>query len=73
VEILNEPDSTYRRWKSLVTHYNVAGKQVHDARLVAVMMAYRIKRILTLNAVDFARFEQIEAITPRNIALAGGQ
>src|SRR3954451_4658870 len=32
-DVLNEPDSTYRHWKSLVARHNVMGKQVHDARL----------------------------------------
>jgi predicted nucleic acid-binding protein len=64
VDVLNEPDSVYPRWKSLVTRHLVCGKQVHDARIVAVMTAYRIRRILTLNAADFARYPSIFAVSP---------
>jgi predicted nucleic acid-binding protein len=67
VEVLNEPDSTYRHWKSLVVRHQVMGRQVHDTRIVAIMVAYRIKRVLTLNPDDFARFGEIEAVTPRDV------
>jgi predicted nucleic acid-binding protein len=32
------------------------GKQVHDANIVATMVAHRVPRLLTLNPSDFARF-----------------
>jgi predicted nucleic acid-binding protein len=64
VEVLNEPDTTYRHWKGLVTKYQVIGKQVHDAKIASVMVAYRIKRLLTLNDVDFRRYSEVEAFTP---------
>ena len=35
--VLSEPPSAYRLWRSLVTTHAVQGKQVHDARLVALM------------------------------------
>jgi predicted nucleic acid-binding protein len=68
VFVLNEPDSTYAHWKSLVTRFQVIGKQVHDARLVAVMAAYRIRRILTLNVGDFQRYRAIQPIAPLGVA-----
>jgi predicted nucleic acid-binding protein len=67
VDVLNEPDSTYRRWKLLVTRHNVIGRQVHDARIAAVMLAYRIRRILTFNSSDFHRYRGIEAVTPQEV------
>jgi predicted nucleic acid-binding protein len=33
----------------------VRGVQVHDARLAAIMQAYGLTRILTLNQPDFLR------------------
>ena len=33
-----------------------AGKQVHDANLVAVMLTHGITRLLTFNVADFRRF-----------------
>jgi predicted nucleic acid-binding protein len=40
----------------LLTQVTVGGKQVHDANIVATMLAFRIPRLLTNNAGDFARF-----------------
>ncbi len=34
----------------------VAGKQVHDANLVATMLTHGVKHLVTLNPRDFARF-----------------
>ena len=33
------------------------GKQIHDANIVATMLAYGERRLLTLNAADFRRYE----------------
>ena len=35
----------------------VGGKQIHDANMVATMLAYGERRLLTLNAADFRRYE----------------
>ena len=41
----------------------VAGKQVHDANIVATMMAHGERRLLTFNGSDFRRFgDRIELI-----------
>ena len=34
----------------------VAGKQVHDANIVATMLAHGERRLLTFNARDFRRY-----------------
>ena len=38
---------------------------VHDARLVAAMRIHGVKRILTFNHKDFARYAEVEAVHPR--------
>ena len=48
----------------MATH-NILGVKVHDAWLVAAMKAHRVKRILTFNASDFARFDGIECVDPK--------
>jgi len=62
------PDSvnTYERWRELVIRFGVRGVQVHDARLVALMLTQGLTRILTFNAQDFARYSDlgIEPIVP---------
>ena len=41
----------------------VAGKQVHDANIVATMMAHGERQLLTFNGADFRRFgDRIELI-----------
>ena len=37
--------------------YPTLGKQVHDANIVATMLAHGIDMLLTLNVDDFKRFE----------------
>ena len=71
ITVLREPASGFERWKSLVAMHAVIGKQVHDARLVALMSAYRIRRILTLNDSDFTRYKGIEAFTPQGLLTHG--
>jgi hypothetical protein len=52
-----------------VEEYDVIGKQVHDARLVAVMLAWQIENLLTLNDRHFRRFEPegIAIVTPSDL------
>jgi predicted nucleic acid-binding protein len=45
----SEPPAAYRLWRSLVKTHAVQGKQVHDARLVALLQAHGITHIPTLN------------------------
>jgi hypothetical protein len=47
------------------------GVQVHDARLVALMMAHGLSHLLTLNPADFQRYPGITALSPS--AVLGGQ
>ncbi len=43
----------------------VGGKQVHDANIVATMLAYGIPRLFTFNEADFRRFVPlIEVVAP---------
>ncbi len=50
------PDSrdVYPIWRQLVVDYGVSGVQVHDAHLVAGMLAHGLTHILTFNTADFA-------------------
>jgi hypothetical protein len=49
---------------NLIRSVPVAGKQVHDANIVATMLAHGVTRLLTFNGADFRRFE------PRIVVLA---
>ena len=43
----------------LLKDYQVGGKQIHDANIVATMLAYQIPCLLTHNLKDFERFADI--------------
>ncbi len=63
--VLTENSGTYSIWRKLVVAHGVQGVQVHDARLVAVMLAHGVAQILTLNAADFTRYAGVvTASTP---------
>jgi hypothetical protein len=40
----------------LLSKVTVQGKQIHDANIVATMLAHDIHTILTHNTIDFARY-----------------
>jgi len=54
--ILPESMETFHRWRGLVVAHGVKGAKVHDARLAATVLAYKLDGILTFNANDFVRF-----------------
>jgi predicted nucleic acid-binding protein len=63
------PDShaVHSEWRRLLVVHSVCGAQVHDARIAAIMWVHEVKRILTFNVRDFARFTDIEAIHPAQL------
>lgn len=65
--LLPEPADIFDEWERLVTAQRVQGKNVHDARLVAAMNLHGLKRILTFNVADFARYPNIEAVHPQSL------
>ena len=63
------PDSldVHQEWRRLLLSHRISGVQVHDARLVTSMRVHGVKRILTFNTRDFARFTDIEAVHPAEL------
>ncbi len=56
-EVLEDGPTVTDRLVELCREVNVGGKQVHDANIVATMLAYGERRLLTFNTADFRRFE----------------
>jgi predicted nucleic acid-binding protein len=54
-------------WERLVTNGAVLGKNAHDARLVAAMLAHGIGGLLTFNAAHFGRYSSITVLTPQDV------
>lgn len=69
---LPDQDTVFSEWKRIVHQFDVRGVQVHDARLVAVMLAHGIRHILTLDTKDFRRYasEGIVVVDPRDLVEA---
>jgi len=68
ISLLPDTLDVHTEWRRLLVDYRISGVQVHDARLVAAMHIHGVKRILTFNTKDFARFTDIEAIHPLNLS-----
>jgi predicted nucleic acid-binding protein len=64
--LLPETPLVFGEWLRLVTKHKVIGKQVHDARLVAVLNTHQVVRLLTFNTDDFKVFGAV-AISPHEI------
>ena len=62
--LLEETPAVFENWLGLVTDQQVVGKQVHDARLAAVMHTHSISRLLTFNLEDFPPGYRVEAAHP---------
>lgn len=65
--LLPDAPEIYPHWRNLITKYDVQGKQVHDARIVAVMLTYNITHLLTLNPSHFRRFTEITIVEPHTL------
>lgn len=57
----------FSEWERIVLQYQVSGKQVHDARLVAAMKAHGLSNLLTFDVGDFKRFTEITVVDPRDV------
>ena len=60
--MLEDCPAIYSHWRRIIGEYGVVSKQVHDARLVAVMLTYGITHILTRNGADFRRYHEITVV-----------
>jgi len=49
---------------ALLASIPIGGKQVHDANIVATMQVHGLRRLLTHNTADFARFGHLIQIEP---------
>jgi len=63
-ECLPEPSDMADRWQRVAASHSVRGRQAHDARIAALMMAHSVTHILTLNPDDFTRYSGITPVTP---------
>jgi predicted nucleic acid-binding protein len=57
--LLVEAPDIYPAWKALVSALAIIGRQVHDARLVAICHVHAVTHLLTFNVAHFARMAGI--------------
>lgn len=51
----------------LVEKFAVRGKQIHDANIVATMLAYEVPSLLTHNIADFTRYSDMINLIPLEV------
>ena len=62
-EVLEDGPTVTESLLALCRDVSVGGRQIHDANIVATMLAHGERRLLTFNISDFRRFEdRIELI-----------
>jgi predicted nucleic acid-binding protein len=64
---LSEPPDIAVYWRRLIEQQEIMGRQAHDARIAALMLAHDVRHILTLNPSDFIRYEGITPVAPLEI------
>ena len=65
--ILDDTPAILSEWERLVCHYQVMGKNGHDAHLVATMIVHEVEHLLTFNLVHFQRYREITALSPEAV------
>ena len=65
LNVLEDGADVFEHLLRLLAVHPGAGKQVHDANLVAVMLTHGIDQLCTFNVTDFRRFDKlINVVTP---------
>lgn len=64
--LLPETPTVFPEWKALVIAAGTIGKQVHDARLVAVCEVHRVTSLMTFNT---GHFRPLLAVRPHIVLL----
>ncbi|MDY6854708.1 MAG: hypothetical protein SWO11_08355 [Thermodesulfobacteriota bacterium] len=62
-QVADETEEVTKILVELIKTYNIKGKSIHDANIIAVMTANSIQTLFTLNINDFKKFKKIQLIT----------
>ncbi|MES9903347.1 MAG: hypothetical protein ABW168_11820 [Sedimenticola sp.] len=58
-QVADDTSATTSQLVKLMGDFKIGGKQVHDANIVATMLAYEVPCLLTHNIKDFKRFGDV--------------
>jgi len=61
-QIADETEEVTRILVELIKEYDIKGKSIHDANIIATMTANMIENLFTFNADDFKKFTNVELI-----------
>lgn len=61
-QVLFDTEQSKEELMKFIERYEIGGKKIHDANIVAVMKTNKIKIICTNNDKDFKRFKEIDVI-----------
>lgn len=64
--LLPETPAVFPEWLRLVSQLGTIGKQVHDARLVALLNIHGVPHLLTFNVADFRPYGTL-AVSPEQV------
>ena len=62
--VANEGPEVTTRLLALLIEVSVRGRRIHDANIVATMLVYGVRRLLTHNTDDFVRFAAFIDVIP---------
>jgi predicted nucleic acid-binding protein len=62
--VANEGPEVTTRLLALLTEVPTRGRRIHDANIVATMLVYGVRRVLTHNTDDFVRFAAFIEVIP---------
>ena len=65
--VLPEGPEVLDRWLEIVTAYDLKGKRIHDAHLLATLIANAVPALLTANPKDFPLVPNIALLTPESL------
>lgn len=60
--VADEIEETTINLRELIVLYDIKGKNIHDANIIATMKTYNIEILFTLDSKDFKRFREIKLI-----------
>ena len=77
-EVLEETPSVSDRLIAICRRVAVSGRQIHDANIIATMLAHKERRLLTLDGASFRRYskrialvaDELDGVTPPSEANA---
>lgn len=62
--VLDEGPEVTAKLLETIDRFSVAGKQIHDANIVATMLTHEVPALLTHNTDDFNRYREVISIMP---------